>query len=413
MIASTRKSLGALVYALRIAASSIVAYRLRSILTAVGVAMGVSTVLAIVAIVQGLDGAFESNLSALGTGTIYVSQRPWIILGDWWKYRGRPPLTRRDAEFLEERLTLAESVVPFVFHRVRLELGDVKIEEVRVIGSTDGWPRMSGIEPKEGRFLGRADVDAARPVIALGADVAETLRRKGIGVGDEVEVGGFRMRIVGVMPPRGRVFGRSQDDYIVLPISLFERLYGARRSVTIGVVVPPKLVAAAESEIAGALRVRRGLRPQQDDNFSLNQQEMMVAVYKKLTGSLYATAVGLGIVTLIVAGVGIMNIMLVAVAERTREIGIRKALGARPGVILLQFLVEAMLVSTAGGALGTLLGMGFAKAIAAATPLPAGVPMPAIVGGLAFGVVVGVGFGLVPALRASRLLPVDALAQGG
>jgi putative ABC transport system permease protein len=396
---------GAFVYALRIAASSIVAYRLRSILTAVGVAMGVSTVLAIVAIVQGLDGAFESNLSALGTGTIYVSQRPWIILGDWWKYRGRPPLTRRDAEFLEERLTLAESVVPFVFHRVRLELGDVKIEEVRVIGSTDGWPRMSGIEPKEGRFLGRADVDAARPVIALGADVAETLRRKGIGVGDEVEVGGFRMRIVGVMPPRGRVFGRSQDDYIVLPISLFERLYGARRSVTIGVVVPPKLVAAAESEIAGALRVRRGLRPQQDDNFSLNQQEMMVAVYKKLTGSLYATAVGLGIVTLIVAGVGIMNIMLV--------IGIRKALGARPGVILLQFLVEAMLVSTAGGALGTLLGMGFAKAIAAATPLPAGVPTPAIVGGVAVGVIVGVGFGLVPALRASRLLPVDALAQGG
>jgi putative ABC transport system permease protein len=221
------------------------------------------------------------------------------------------------------------------------------------------------------------------------------------------------MRIVGVMPPRGRVFGRSQDDYIVLPISLFERLYGARRSVTIGVVVPPKLVAAAESEIAGALRVRRGLRPQQDDNFSLNQQEMMVAVYKKLTGSLYATAVGLGIVTLIVAGVGIMNIMLVAVAERTREIGIRKALGARPGVILLQFLVEAMLVSTAGGALGTLLGMGFAKAIAAATPLPAGVPTPAIVGGVAFGVIVGVGFGLVPALRASRLLPVDALAQGG
>lgn len=413
MIASTRRSLGALVYALRIAASSLVAYRLRSILTAVGVAMGVSTVLAIVAIVQGLDGAFESNLSALGTGTIYVSQRPWIILGDWWKYRGRPPLTRRDAEYLEERLTLAESVVPFVFHRVRLEQGDVKIEEVRVIGSTDGWPRMSGIEPKEGRFLGRADVDAARPVIALGADVAETLRRKGIVVGDEVEVGGFRMRIVGVMPPRGRVFGRSQDDYIVLPISLFERLYGARRSVTIGVVVPPKLVAAAESEIAGALRVRRGLRPQEDDNFSLNQQEMMVAVYKKLTGSLYATAVGLGIVTLIVAGVGIMNIMLVAVAERTREIGIRKALGARPGVILLQFLVEAMLVSTAGGALGTLLGMGFAKAIAAATPLPAGVPMPAIVGGLAFGVVVGVGFGLVPALRASRLLPVDALAQGG
>lgn len=220
------------------------------------------------------------------------------------------------------------------------------------------------------------------------------------------------MRIVGELPARGRVFGRTQDDYVVLPISLFERLYGVRRSLTIGVVTNPQDLVATTSEITGALRVRRKLSPQAEDNFSLNQQDMLVDVYNRLTRALYATAFGLAIITLIVAGVGIMNIMLVAVAERTKEIGIRKALGARPSTILLQFLIEAALVSGFGGLLGTLLGALVAKGLDAGTPLPAQVPTAAIFAGILFGLFVGIVFGLLPAYRASRLLPVDALSQG-
>jgi putative ABC transport system permease protein len=310
-------------------------------------------------------------------------------------------------------VSTAKIVVPFVFNRVQLEAGITKIPEIRVIGTTEHWTEMSGIEPKDGRFIGRADLESARPVVAIGADVANQLRDHGVAVGDMLKVGGFSMRIVGELPPRGRVFGRTQDDYVVIPLSLFERLYGVRRSMTIGVVTDPENLVATTSEITGALRARRKLSPTQEDNFSLNQQDMLVDVYNRLTKALYATAFGLAIITLVVAGVGIMNIMLVAVAERTKEIGIRKALGARPSVILLQFLVEATLVSGLGGLLGTLFGAGVAKGLDAVTPLPASVPGAAIAAGIAFGLFVGVVFGLLPAYRASRLLPVDALSQGG
>lgn len=399
-------------YALRMAVRSLIAFRLRSGLTSLGVMMGVATVISILSIIEGLDNSFDDAVSAMGTGTIYVSQRPWIILGDWWRYRNRPPITLRDAEVLADRVTTAEVVVPFVHQRVQIESGTLKISDVRVIGTTERWTRMSGIEPKEGRFIGRADMESAQPVIAVGADIANQLRLRGVGVGDQVKVGGFPMRIVGELPGRGRVFGRTQDDYVVLPISLFERLYGVRRSLTIGVVTNPQDLVATTSEITGALRVRRKLSPQAEDNFSLNQQDMLVDVYNRLTRALYATAFGLAIITLIVAGVGIMNIMLVAVAERTKEIGIRKALGARPSTILLQFLIEAALVSGLGGLLGTLLGALVAKGLDAGTPLPAQVPTAAIFAGILFGLFVGIVFGLLPAYRASRLLPVDALSQG-
>jgi len=407
------KWLGGLWYAFRIAVGSLSAYRLRSALTALGVTMGVSTVIAILSIVEGLDNAFEDTVASMGTGTVYLGNRPWIILGDWWKYRNRPPITSRDATYLEARLTLAQAVVPFVFHRVGLEFGKTKLTEVRIIGSTEHWTRMSGIQPTDGRFFGPSDLESARPVVAVGFDVLEKLRREGLGVGDEIRVGGFPMRIIGLMPSRGRIFGRSQDDYVVIPLTLFERLYGNKRSVQVGIVTNPSEIVAAMSEITGAMRVRRKMGPMEEENFSLNQQDMLVQVYQQLTRSLYATAIGLGFITLIVAGVGIMNIMLVAVAERTREIGIRKALGARPGNILLQFLVEAALVSGTGGLVGTALGILIAKGLAATTPLAAAVPMAALILGVGFGLFVGVSFGLLPAYRASRLLPVDALSQGG
>jgi len=400
-------------HAFRIAVSSLGAYRLRSSLTALGVTMGVTTVIAILSIIEGLDSSFQDTVASMGTGTLYVTQRPWIILDDWWKYKNRPLLTAGDAHYLDENLELAETVVPFTSWRAKVAVGDAAMKGIRVIGSTQDWATMTGIAPTEGRFLAPGDIASARPVVVVGKEVAETMRRRGIAVGDDIELAGFPMRVVGELPGRGRVFGRSQDDFVVIPLPLFERLFGFRRSVSIGVVGRPAEIGALEAEIVGAMRVRRKLSPKMDDNFSVNQQDMFVDLYKKLTGSLYATAIGLGIITLIVAGVGIMNIMLVAVAERTREIGIRKALGARPGAILAQFLVESTLESGFGGALGTAIGAGLAGLIASVSPLPARVPPSAIAIGLGFGLFVGIVFGLIPAYRASRLTPVDALAQGG
>lgn len=399
-------------HALRFALGSLWSYRLRSSLTSLGVTMGVATVIAILSIIEGLDRSIQSTVSQIGTGTLYVTQHPWIVFGGWWRFRNCPRITPGEARRLEEQLTLAHAVVPFVHARATVEIGKTPLKEVRVIGSTADWPIMSGIVPKEGRFFSAGEGRAGRDVVIAGADVVEELARQGIDLGERIRVAGRPLRLIGTLPNRGRIFGQSQDDFVLVPLPLFERMFGERRSLSIGVVSDPDRLPEAMGELTGAMRAIRHLRPGDDNNFSINEQSLLVELYQKLTGSLFATAIGLGIITLIVAGVGIMNIMLVAVAERTREIGIRKALGARPSVILAQFLIEAGLVSSLGAIAGTGLGLLLARLVASLTPLPAAVPMSGMVLGLGFGVLVGIAFGFLPAYRAARLLPVEALAQG-
>jgi putative ABC transport system permease protein len=399
-------------YAMRDAVRSLWAYRLRTLLTGLGVAIGVATVIAILAIIEGLNVSFREQIAGMGTGTLYVTQRPWIILSDWWKVMKRPNLTKKEAEFLEERVSHAKVIVPFLDQRANVNVGRSTLTRVRIIGSTADWPTMAGIDTTEGRFLARGDVEASREVVVVGADVRAVMRLEGIDIGDKLRIGDRPVRVIGSMGERGRIFGKSQDDFVVVPLKLFERWFGSKRSLSIGVVVDPENLEMGTDEVTAALRTKRGLRPDQEDNFSINQQQMFVELYETLTRSLFATAIGLGIITLIVGGVGIMNIMLVAVAERTREIGIRKALGARPSAILLQFVVEASMVSGAGGAMGTILGIAMAKGVTQLTPLPAAVPPYAIGVGLLFGVLIGLMFGFVPAYRASRLIPVQALSTG-
>jgi putative ABC transport system permease protein len=406
------RSLLHLVHAIESAVRSIWAYRLRSLLTALGVMIGVATIISILSIIEGLNKSFREQIALLGTGTLYVSQRPWISLGDWWKYVKRPPVTRRDANYLEEHIWRARAVVPFTDSRVSVDVGRMTLGFVRTIGSTHEWPMMSGVEPIEGRFFSAGEVESQRDVVVAGADVVEAMRREGVSIGDRIRIAGHPFTVIGLMPSQGRIFGQSQDDFVVIALPVFERYFGNKRSVDVGVVVDPDELDIAAGEVTAALRVRRKLKPHEEDTFSINQQQVFVELYRELTRALFATAIGLGIITLIVGGVGIMNIMLVAVTERTREIGIRKALGARPRAILAQFVVEAGAVSGCGGAIGTVFGLLAAKAINESTPLPASVPPSAIAIGLAFGLFVGVTFGFLPAYRASRLLPVRALSAG-
>lgn len=392
---------------------SLSAYRLRSALTALGVTIGVATVISIFAIIEGLNVSFKDQMSQMGTGTLYVTRTPWIVIGDWWLYDGRPRITRQDAQFLAEELALAEAVVPFVHHRTSVEIGHTTLEDVRVIGSTERWPAMSGMEPRFGRFLTRGEIESGAPVVVVGADVAESFEREGIRLFDAIRVAGRSVQVIGTLPERGRIFGQSQDDFILLPIELVERWFGKMRSVNIGVVVDPDRLGRGIDEARGAMRTRRALRVWEDDNFSINQQQMFVDLYEELTRALFSTAIGLGVMTLLVGGIGIMNIMLVAVAERTKEIGTRKALGARPRAILLQFIVEALFVSGAGGVLGTGMGVLIARTISRFTPLSTFVAPGTAISGVLFGAAVGALFGFLPAYRASRLSPVDALSVSG
>lgn len=396
-------------YAARSGVASLRAYRLRTILTALGVMIGVSTVVAILAIINGLNTAFHEQVALMGTGTLYVNRQPMIALGDWWRYAKRRNVTLKDAAYLDERLGNAKAVVPFADFHADVVVGHSVLRRVRVIGTTSTWPMMSGVEPDLGRFFAASDVGSAHPVVVAGAEIAQAMKHESIAPMDRIVVAGHPLQVLGTLPVRGQIFGKSQDDFVVIPLPLFERYFGTGHSISIGVVFDPDALDAGTDEITAALRTHRKLGPGKEDDFSIEQQEMFVELYHELTRALFATAIGLGLVTLIAGGVGIMNIMLVSVTQRTREIGIRKALGARPGTILLQFVIEAGVVSGTGGVFGTVFGLGLAKAVASVTPLPVAVAPSALFGGLAFGLFVGVTFGFLPACRASRLVPVRAL----
>jgi putative ABC transport system permease protein len=263
-----------------------------------------------------------------------------------------------------------------------------------------------------GRVLVESDVELARPSAVVGADVADQLFpgwEPGAVIGQRILVSGRPFAVVGLMERRGRFLGMAMDNNVLLPFSAFERIFGSKRSITIAVAAPPGRLSELEDELTGILRRARTVPPGKPDDFTLNRQEQFLKVYQGLTRALYGVAMGVGLITLVVGGIGIMNIMMVSVHERTREIGVRRALGARRRTILAQFMIEASLVSALGGAIGTGLGLAAAQLVALLSPLAAAVTPSAVALGLGFSAAVGLLFGSWPAWRAAHLDPVEAL----
>jgi putative ABC transport system permease protein len=265
---------------------------------------------------------------------------------------------------------------------------------------------------RAGRFFAESDSELARPSVVLGAEVVDRLF-PGVPLeavlGQRVLVGGHAFSVVGLTDRRGRFLGIPMDNNVLVPYTTFGRFFGSKRPMNIAVAAPPGRVAELEDELTSILRKARQVRPGKPDDFLFNRQDQFLRVYKGLTGALYGVAVGVGFITLIVGGIGIMNIMLVSVHERTREIGLRRALGARRATILAQFLVESALVATLGGAIGTAIGLGVAQLIALLTPLAAAATPSAVALGLGFSSLTGLVFGSWPAWRAANLDPVEAL----
>jgi putative ABC transport system permease protein len=394
----------------RIAFFSLGANRMRTVLTTVGIGIGVATLLAIIGIIQGLNVSFEKQLASLGSNTLHVSKFPWVIKGDWWMYRNRKDFKLPQVEQIRAQASYVSAISPIVSRFGDVAFGGQQLSNVHINGATQEYFTIGSWQVLSGRPLTDADDAVSRPVVVLGATVAEGLFPGLNPLGRSVRIDGRPFQVVGTLARKGKLLERDQDLSVLVPFKTFYATFGKSRPFSIAIAVEnAEDIRKAEDQIVGVVRRVRGTPPGAPDDFSINRPEQLAQTYEQLTGALYGVALGVGFITMLVGGIGIMNIMLVSVRERTREIGIRRALGARKRTIVMQFLMEASAVSAVGGLLGTVVGLGTAKVVSLITPLAADVQLFTIVGGVGFAALVGLLFGIWPAARAANLDPVEAL----
>ncbi len=385
-------------------------HKLRSLLTTLGILIGVTTIITIWTTIQGLNQYVYKQLSNIGSSTIYVEKYSWIIKNDFWKYRNRKNITYKEYKAIQKYSTLAKAVAPEVYSAKLVSYKSEKLENIYIVGTTEQYAQMSNLYPETGRFLTAQDVRSNHYVCVLGAEVAEKLFKTENPLGRRVRIGDHKYLVIGLLEKRGSFFGQNMDTFVIVPIGTFRRVYGGHRGLRIGVMAKKAdQLDDLKEEIRGIMRRVRKTKPGAADDFSINQQDMLTDLYSQLTSGLFAIVFIIGGISLLVGGIGIMNIMLVSVTERTKEIGIRKAIGAKRRHILIQFLIEALLISSLGGLIGLILGYIAGSAVLAQMDLTTGVGITSIAIGFGFSTLVGVLAGSYPASKASKLNPIDAL----
>jgi len=395
---------------IKIALQALNANKLRSFLTTLGIIIGITTVIGILSIIRGLNDAFYTSISALGSDTLYIQKFAWFSRTDWLEARNRKDITMKEVDAIRDHAVSVSSVAPVVGASRSVKFGSEQIKNVRITGSNEEYMITANVFPEYGRPLSQQDVEHRRAVCLIGWEVADKLFQKTNPIGRRIKIGAYKFRVIGVLEKRGSLFGHNLDTEIIIPFGVFQKMYGSRRWMTIEVKVKdPALIEESKDELIGILRRVRKVPPIAENDFAINQQDMIADMYKRLTTALYAVAFGVGSIALIVGGIGIMNILLVSITERTREIGIRKAIGAKKRNILWQFLIESLVVSALGGFIGIGLGLLIAKLVSQVSFLSASVSPLVIVVGLLFITLVGLFFGIYPAYKAAKMNPINAL----
>jgi len=394
-----------------LALASLRANKLRSFLTLLGTIVGVTAVIAIISLIQGMNAYVSNALMSQGANVFTVDKYGFILSEEEFRDAAkRSDLTVADAEAIAALSRSAAHVKVENERSDDIRLGTTRLRRIPVKGVHGDYAEVDRSELLEGRHLTQNDMSRRRAVTVLGHEVWEKLFDNRSAIGHEVRIGDFKYLVVGVAAKKGSVFGQSQDNYAIVPLSAWQKVYGSRGSVSISVAaIDEASFELAQDEARAILRARRGVAPGKPDDFGIVTAEMFMDLYRNFTSAAFIVLVGVAGLSLVVGGIVIMNIMMVSVTERTREIGIRKALGARRRDVLMQFLVEAATLSLTGGAIGVMLGIGLALLVAAISPLPAAVSWVAILLGLGMSTGIGLLFGIYPAARAARLDPIVAL----
>lgn len=409
--------LAAILEAFRVATASLRANKLRTALTLMGIIVGVTAVIAVVTIIKGLDQTVAQTFSSQGSTVFTVSKNPQIIKSreEFVKFNRRKDVTREDADAIARLCTTCWRVGIAANAVDTVKFADQKAESVRIRGVDPiTMFEIDGVSLSVGRIWTESEGASGREICVVGSDMLKNLFGDAPAdrvVGREIRIDGRPYLILGVLEPLGSIFGFSRDNVVYIPYSTYQKAYGGRRSLIVFVQVPtaPQL-EAAEDQVRTIMRNRRhAFGASDDEGFALETQDVFLNLYGSATSNIYIVTIGVAAISLVVGGIVVMNIMLVSVTERTKEIGIRKAVGARRKDILTQFLIEAVTVTALGGAIGVGTGFGLAYVISALIGFPLLISIASAVLGVGVSSVVGIISGLWPAWRAAKLDPIEAL----
>ncbi len=395
----------------KIALAALWANKMRSILTLIGVILGVTTIIAIVSLITGMNQYVAAEISNLGAMT-FIVDREGIITSDeqWWDRRNRKKLTVEDMEAIGETCTNCDLVAGRDLTRRKVKFGNRYVNDVYIMGATAEWPQIVDFEIESGHCPTVADNEHHRPVAFVGYDIIDNLFPGVSHIGKTINIAGQEYTVVGNGKRRGSTFGQSNDNYVIIPLSTFAKQFGRRRSIDVFVKARSfTQIDEAKDEVRVVMRARHKLHYDDNDDFEMFTASDIMTVWENFSRGAFLVMIGISSISLVVGGIVIMNIMLVSVTERTREIGIRKAIGARKASVMWQFLSEALTLSVIGGVVGILGGILAGWALSSVSGIPMGIEAWSIVAGVMVSGGVGTIFGVYPAMKAARLDPIVAL----